>query len=464
MFLNALTTHSNELGPDARYCLARFILRFGQRESEGLSTKELAKSFSVSEPVMSAALKALVAVGALISRSELTGKKGRAGRFYRVSKEWVKGDPDSCHLEVINALLQRPRESAQTPVDYPSELGGEGGQLKKARAQARGKAVRETRQLGRLSNVNRLIMAVLLCRADRLGAVRTLGHADLVKLTGLTSERLSNRIKTLLSRGLIRAYVPGATSTALFRPTKSMYLLNLGHPDLTADPQLVTSIVFNYPWIGEWVEGEASVWFRKRERADDRYFRFFNDKHQLAVSCTFQARIDEYASCLLSTNWHSLDDKPHRPNSSLIRKIQADFQPPRSTITSEADAFPDISESNQLRKSLYSAALRKAQRIKEVMLLIDGPDFKSMDHLILPSPLVLVGGHPVYPFVSVLSAAPATSEGGCHVVDLRESHPMFFSMEQDIPLEDRYCYGLLTPPEGQLIAVATHGGACIVRR
>ncbi|MFL1553639.1 hypothetical protein ACI77I_32040, partial [Pseudomonas sp. D47] len=86
MLFEVLTTRCDELGPDARYCLARFVLRFGHRESEALSTKEMAQSFGVSEPVMSASLKALVAVGALINRSELTGKKGRAGRRYRVSK------------------------------------------------------------------------------------------------------------------------------------------------------------------------------------------------------------------------------------------------------------------------------------------------------------------------------------------------------------------------------------------
>lgn len=465
MLLDTLTTRSSDLGPDARYCLARFASRFEYRESEGLSTKEMAKSFGVSESVMSASFKALIAVGALIIRSELTGKKGRAGRFYRASKEWVKGDLGSCHLGVISALLERPRESAQTPVDYPSEVGGGGEQLKKARAQARGRAVRDTRQLGRLSNVNRLIMAVLLCRADRLGAVRTLGHADLVKMTGLTSERLGNRIKTLLSRGLIRAYVPGATSTALFKPTKSMYLLNLGHPDLTATPQLVTTIVLDYPWTGERVEGEASIWFGHQATADDRFFRFFVEKNQMPVLRIFQARIDEYASCFLSTNWQSLDDKPHNPNFSLKQQIKADFQLPRSTIDSEADTFPDVSESKRLMNSLYSTALQKAQRIKEVMLSVAGPDFKSMDHLILPSPLVHDRGHPVYPFISVLSAASATNEGGCRVFDFRESPlPMFFSMEQDIPLEDRYCYGLLTPPEGQLIVAAGDGIPCVVRQ
>ncbi|MEE3507634.1 hypothetical protein QN399_15445 [Pseudomonas sp. 10C3] len=464
MLLDTLTTRSSELGPDARYCLARFVLCFGDRESEGLSTKEMANGFGVSESVMSASLKALVDAGALICRSELTGRKGRTGRFYRVPKEWVKGDPDSCHSEVVAELLQRSRAIMESPpVDYPPQSDCEDTQLE--RAKVRGRAVRKTRQLGRLSNVNRLIMAVLLCRADRLGVVRTLGHSDLVKLTGLTSEHLSNRMKTLLSGGLIRAFVPGATSKVLFRPTKSFYFLNLGHPDLADPQQMVTSIVFPYPWEGEEIEGEAAARFRKKEYLDDRFLAFFHDKHRLAVSRVFQVRIDEYASCLLSANWCSLNDKPHKPHSGLIKQIREDFQPPQSATKSEADTFPNISESTQLMKSLYSAALRKARRIKEAMQSVAGSGFHSMDHMILPSPVVLNGMHPIFPFVSVLSASRTEiKETGCSVVDLRMPSPMFFSTEQDIPLEDRYCFGLLTPPAGQLTVGSVRGDVCIVRQ
>lgn len=473
MLLDALTTRCDELGPESRYCLACFVLSFGYRESEGLSTKEMAQNFGVSEPVMSASLKALVAVGALIYRSELTGNKGRAGRFYRASKEWIKGDSDSClrvaespscHLEAIAELLQQPRVTTERPpVDYPAEADCEDVQLERARV--RGRAVRKTRQVGRLSNVNRLIMAVLLCRADRLGVVRTLGHADLSKLTGLTSERLSNRIKTLLTGGLIRAHVPGATSTALFRPTKSFYFLNLGHPDLADPQQVVTSIVFPYPWAGEEIEGEAAPWFGKKMPSDDRFLTFFHDKHQLAVSRVFQVRIDEYASCFLSTSWSSLGSFPHAHNTVLMDRIREDFKSPRSTTEGETDIFPDEGELQRLLNVLYRAALRKARRIQMGMQSVAGLDFHSMDHLILPSPVVLNGGDAIFPFMSVLSAPRAVSkESGCHIVDLRMPSPVFFSAEQEISLEDRYCYGLLTPPGGRLIIVPEKRDVRVVRR
>lgn len=457
MLLDVLTTQCDELGPDARFCLARFVLRFELRESKGHSTKEIAQSFGVSERVMSASLKALVAVGALISRSELTGKKGRAGRFYRVSKEWVKGgydkspsvlDAAECHLEVIAELLQHPRVVMERPpVEYPP--AAECGDMQLERARARGRAARKARQVGRLSNLNRLIMAVLLCRADRLGVVRTLGHAELSKLTGLASERLSNRIKTLLAGGLIRAYVPGATSTVLFRPTKSFYFLNLGHPDLAGPQQVVTSIVWPQPWEGEEIEGEAAARFRKKAPSSDRFLSFFHDKHQQAVSRVFQVRIDEYASCFLSTCWSSLCDKPHRRKAVLMDRIREDFKPPRSTSEASADVFPNEGEIQQLLNSLYSAALRKARRVQAAMPSVVGLDFELMDHQILPSPAVLYRGAPVFPFVSVLSASRTVScEIWSYVVDLNMPSPVLFPTEQEIPLEDRYCYGLLTPPGG----------------
>lgn len=473
MLFEVLTTRCDELGPDARYCLARFVLRFGHRESEALSTKEMAQSFGVSEPVMSASLKALVAVGALINRSELTGKKGRAGRRYRVSKEWVKGDSDrcpstfesaTCHLAVIAELLQQPRVIMERPpVDYPPEAECE--DVQQERAQVRGRAARKARQVGRLSNVNRLIVAVLLCRADRLGVVRTLGHAELSKLTGLTSERLSNRINTLLTDGLIRAHVPGTTSSALFGPTKSCYFLNLGHPGLAGPRQVVTSIVWPHPWEGEEIEGEAAARFRKKAPSSDRFLSFFHDKHQLAVSRVFQVRIDEYASCFLSTCWSSLRDRPHRRNAVLMDRIREDFKTPRSTTEASAGAFPDESEVQQLLTSLYSAALRKAQRVQRAMQQVVGLDFELMDHQILPSPVVLNGGDPIFPFVSVLSASRAVSnKGGSYVVDLNMPSPVLFSTEQEIPLEDRYCYGQLTPPGGWLNVTVDGGKVRIERR
>lgn len=473
MLFDALTTRYDDLGPDARYCLARFVLRFGCRESEGISTKEMAQSVGVSEPVMSASLKALVAVGALINRPELTGKKGRARRFYRVSKEWVKGDSyrfpttsesAKCHLAVIAELLQQPRAVVQrSPLNYPTEAECEG--VKKERARVRGAAARKARQVGRLSNVNRLIMAVLLCRADRLGVVRTLGHAELSKLTGLNSERLSNRIKTLLADGLIRALVPGTTSSALFGPTKSFYFLNLGHPGLAGPNQVVTSIVLPHPWEGEEIEGEAAVRFRKKADSSDRFLSFFHDKHQRSVSRVFQVRIDDYASCLLSMGWSSLGNIPHRRNTVLMDRIREDFKPPRSTTEASADVFPDEGEVQQLLNSLYSAALRKARRVQAAMQSVVGLDFQLMDHQILPSPVVLNGGLPIFPFVSVLSTSRAVcNEGGCSVVDLNMPSPVLFSREQEIPLEDRYCYGLLTPPGGRLNVTVDRGDVRIERR
>lgn len=473
MLLDVLTTRCDELGPDARFCLALFVLRFGYRESEGLSTKEMAQSFGVSEPVMSASLKALVVVGALINRSELTGKKGRAGRFYRISKGWVNGDADtrpsilesaSCHLAVISELLQQPRViMGRSPVDYPPEAKCEDVQLERARV--RGRAARKARQIGRLSNVNRLIMAVLLCRADRLGVVRTLGHAELSKLTGLNSERLSNRIKTLLTDGLIRAHVPGTTSSALFGPTKSFYFLNLGHPGLAGPRQVVTSIILRHPWEGEELEGEAAARFRKKVPSDDRFLSFFHDKHQQAVSRVFQVRIDEYASCFLSIGWSSVCDRPHRHNTVLMDRIRADFEPPSTTTGGEDDAFPNEGEKEQLLKSIYSAALCKARRVQEVMQSVLGLDFEMMDHQILPSPVVLYSGLPVFPFVSVLSASrPVSNDGGSYVVDLNVPAPVRFPTEQEIPLEDRYCYGLLTSPGGRLNVAVDREDVRIVRR
>ncbi|MFL1553680.1 hypothetical protein ACI77I_32260, partial [Pseudomonas sp. D47] len=98
------------------------------------------------------------------------------------------------------------------------------------------------------------------------------------------------------------------------------------------------------------------------------------------------------------------------------------------------------------------------------MQQVVGLDFELMDHQILPSPVVLNGGDPIFPFVSVLSASRAVSnKGGSYVVDLNMPSPVLFSTEQEIPLEDRYCYGQLTPPGGWL-NVTVDGGKVRIER
>lgn len=465
MFLAVLMTSNSELGPYARYCLARFVLRFSEGESTGHSTKQMASCFGVSEQVMSASLRALVASGVLICRSEqLAGKRGPASQLYRISPEWAKGQPGQYHEAAIAGMLQRPRTSVvSAPLNYPPEIEGEDALVE--RAKARGRAVGKTRQSGRLSNVNRLLMAVLLCRADRLGAVRDLGLAELSKLTGLTGDQASNRIRTLQAAGLIRSYIPGATSATLFRPTKSAYFLNLGHPEIAAAWQFLTVIVSQYPWVSKDIEGECTTWFGAPGRTDEAFFRFFHDKHGFAVARVFQGRVDEYASSLLSAHWCSLNDKPHKQNLDLIEKIRGDFLPPQSTLNSETENFPDAQESERLVNMLYSAALRKARSIKKAMQLIQNMDFNSMDHLILPSRPVLVGCDSAYPFISVLSApCSLNEEGRCHVIDLRVSDVECFSTEQDIPLEGRDCYGLLTPFLGGKLVLDVVGEVLVVRR
>ena len=228
------------LEPHSKYFLIRFAKAYGSTPTSA-DLSELASRFGLSGSKVATALKQLVDRGILLQSQE-QGPRGRPRICYEVVGEWLRQLPSSpkhFHERVIERLLEHER-SATPPGPQPQ-----------SKSVDRYSHLRERKQPGRLSVVNRLLLAVLLSRADRFGVVSDLGIAEMTRLTGLAPNRLKSRIRTLVNQGVIRSYIPGLASPFFTRKIPSSYFLNFSHPELAVGATPVSLCVYRWAFFPE---------------------------------------------------------------------------------------------------------------------------------------------------------------------------------------------------------------------
>ncbi|WP_074997242.1 hypothetical protein [Pseudomonas syringae] len=451
MFLAALFCEVKGLEPLGKYFLVRFVQCFGSTAVTGLKVKDLAKRFGISDPQVSEVLAALVACDVL-NFSSIPEGRGRPKRCYQLTDSFLKNlnkafaQPATQHDEIVRSLLMHENRKAGLRSDKSKKTKEDWAPL----ASLRGR-----RQPDQLSAVNRLLLSVLLCHADRTGVVRDLGSATLCKVTGLTKEGLKHRVQRLIDQGAIRGYVPGATSTVLSAKMKSIYFLNLNHPELSveggttsvlvcamsADPsesvphahQIYSDIVI--------LKRNPTVFGDEKEQR----LRFF-ESQPLSFFHLLQVMLEKYAADMLSRHWSDLDQSASskwthvQEWKALIRK---DFRFPKLLPSVGGDHLQKIDEDRYaaLISDLHYGAYALAKKIKNLLCQASEISFDTMDFVIVPQPMARD-----YCGVTLL-ARPHDSDGwrGCLYF---ESHakPQAFSYEAEIPLKDRSRLGLLTQP------------------
>jgi hypothetical protein len=308
--------------------------------------------------------------------------------------------------------------------------------------------LRSKKQPETLSVVNRLLLSVLLCHADRFGVVSDLGSSALCKVTGLGKEDLKYRVQRLMHLGLIRAYVPGATSSVLFAKMKSVYFLNLNHPELSKGSD-ATSVLACPEGIhcAEGIRHASDIYKHVRLlRANPRSFdgmphlqlvRFLEGQRD-SFFRLLQVMLEQCAAQLLSRHWSALD--------CLVINKRIDDQELRESISKyfRPSTLPSGSDDDQharLLDELYHGAYDLAVGIKEQLCHATDVPFESMDFVIIPRPLTFR-----YTPIALL-ALPKLPNGwrSCLVIKATaegEADPEPLSRESDISLEDRYRYGL----------------------
>ncbi|MBM5458168.1 hypothetical protein H8F21_11420 [Pseudomonas sp. P66] len=456
MFLSALFCEVKGLGPEGKYFLVRFIQRFGIAETVDLGVKALAKQFGLSDRQVSGALTTLVALDVMSFSSTPEGK-GRPKRCYQLKEDFYKklesitAFTETQHEVAIGSLLRHESKKVCQASEKPEEQNDEVGLLTDLRSK---------KQPDRLTVVNRLLLSVLLCRADRFGVVKDLGFATLCKLTGLNKERLRHRLGRLIDQGLIRTYVPGATNPIFARKMKSIYYLNLDHPELAGvgsatsilvcmhGAHKIDDVMHAYRVRREvYCPNEASRALNQGTKYE-QFVRHFATLKEPAFEL-LQVMVERYAAYLLSRYWSDL--LPGFTNKRIVdlglrELISMDFrpstQPPEfdgdGTTCSGREQFIDVLD------ELCHWAYRLAFWIKTFFGEIPNVPFDCMDFVIIPQPI-----EDGYIRIALL-ALPRSLAGwsGCLVVaaDAAGGEVGYFPIESDIPIEHRYNYGLLTAP------------------
>jgi DNA-binding MarR family transcriptional regulator len=422
----------------SRFVFVRFIQLYGMDTTQALSVLELAKAVGVTDRVASAAIKQLIASG-LLSRTAAERKRGRPFNSY------------SCASAVLAKKLDLGARDLQNALHEPLAANLLSGAARKKK--------------GGLLTGNRLLLAVLLVYADEFGVVRGLGRRDISEMTGLKGTLIGPRIEKLLKDGFIRAYVPGSSSSGLFKPMKSAYYLNL--PDLNLGhslPQIALvqcSMFISYE--NEMLEAERISRCARRigggESLDEDKFPYLRHVAPIAnwlaspaVKDFFpilQSRLDDCAAFILSKHWGEVQAMKTVVDPAVWWRICRAGRVKGGLLGREHKPQRKI-----LMLMLVDAALCRAKAIQQG-LAKDFSDlsFHSMRFAILPGARwqPAVEGHQTNLFprvVALLASSPDQPPySGCYVVENRPGQPtkqLYFSSERKLPVKKRCLYGLMT--------------------
>lgn len=459
LLIRALCYPLTDGEPDAKYLLARFAQCLENDESVGSGVKGVAKRFGLSDRQVSSSLKVLKGCDVLTT-SRVRNRRGRPTETHRLHDGFVSGClmrdqsgelQEGCAQPVFNeahkALIVRLLQFEASKMNGGSTVP----QQSLSTAELRAK-----RQPGRLSIANRVLLSVLLCYADRFGVVRDVGSSVLQKATGLNQQRLKRRIDQLIAQGLIRACIPGATGSALFKKIQSTYYLNLQHPELSshAAPAI---LVCSWQSRTEDQVWDHAAYMLKATAAEggqraSRVRHFFAQKQERQLTYLLRSRLEYYASYLLSRHWGELLSMDF--SQELLALIKTDF-PRKPRVSLLGLTVHDLYE--LLAMYLHEQAAAVARNIKRSLeeAQFEGLKIASMDYVVLPRSLASRKanvGQPGAIAVLAFARGSGTALAGCHVstrVEAPEGALVLyrhFTNEADIPVEDRMVFGLLSSP------------------
>lgn len=380
--------------------LARWVQSFGVSGQVSVGVKELALRFGVSDAHISQSLTVLVDAGVLAKCSVPRGRGRPKGR-YEVDSEYAEKlhaiEASSIpHLAVIDQVLRHESRTLDLP-----ELGDASTSLASMWA---------ARKPNQLDVESRLLLAVLLCHADRLGVVRNLGRKSLLDQTGLSRDQLKHRISLLLRLGWLRGYAPGANGVAPFSSIKSTYFINLPNTNTASAASIAVLVCVGLSWSED--REHANFLLEATTARDDRISEgievFFSGSYRL-LNRVLGSKLDEYASILLSRYWGDLHAVTF--HQDLLDRIETDL-----LLAPDAEEMRE--RHTQLVSYVYEHARVVALNVRRALLKANFPGIRldELEYAILPSTagMGVVG---VLVFSSNGGAGPAgyhlaVSEGG----------------------------------------------------
>jgi len=190
--------------PELKFFFIRLIYQYGIDEISGVSIEALAKALGVSKNTFVDGMSLLCRIGFYrksLSKAKSSSGKGRPACVYSPTdklNEKLQREDLECYWKVLIEDLLVDCGDTQEGLRHPLKLA------------------------------NRLLLITLLMHANEFGEVRTLGYAQLHKLTGMSKQQLASQREKILSLGYINHYHPGTPQIAKKQQpqSKSYYFIN----------------------------------------------------------------------------------------------------------------------------------------------------------------------------------------------------------------------------------------------
>lgn len=354
--------------PEVKYFLIKIIHCYGVDTPVDQPQVELAIELGVSRNVVGTALKYL-ADGQYLEQERFVDKGGASKGRYRVSGKLQQKLRNAADHEVFHGPL----------IDHLLE------------PDVSRKKINKRHQL-MLSH--RLLLIVLLGKANRRGVVEGMGMSELGGLTGMSGERLRSQISKLKDLGYLRFHVPGATGKRLFGHIPGMFFLNLSHDSYGC--VAYSSHIYIYT-NGRHLEGKvggeanfiaAEAESLKRERGPsnggykvdeivkwidhcfdcsskfERVADFFIYEKEPRAKKLLQVKLEQYASYFLSYHWDSLKEESISTEfiseNPLLALLENELLPPVYKKNTDEERFPNSEEKALLSTFVFKVAWKMA--------------------------------------------------------------------------------------------------------
>jgi len=208
MYTNLINTELKNSSAEIKWFLLALLYNFYSKGKVELTVKDLSERLGVSKNVITKSFSYLVEVKALNKRKLKTDKNG--------------------FVNTYDILIDK------TSIDniFPSMKKNEFPQINdthKSLVDMMFKTKSNELHKSKLQISNRLLLVILLMHADNCGVVRGLGVSDLMRLTGMSRDRLKSQLNKLKYCEFMCASLGGVTGRYLFGVAKGIYRLNLKH-------------------------------------------------------------------------------------------------------------------------------------------------------------------------------------------------------------------------------------------
>ncbi|MGI2098765.1 hypothetical protein [Shewanella glacialipiscicola] len=317
--------------PELKFFFIRLIYQYGIDEISGVSIEALAKALGVSKNTFVDGMTLLCRIGFYrksLSKAISTSGKGRPACVYSPTdklNEKLQREDLECYWKLLIEDLLVDCGDNQVGLRHPLKLA------------------------------NRLLLITLLMHADEFAEVRTLGYAQLYKLTGMSKQQLVSQRKKILSLGYINHYHPGTPQIAKKQQpqSKSYYFINAS---LTKYPLIGTIPVRHIALVNQWELNpyrllQAAAEIKTTEENFDRgisfaefeyveaqkqfsaivsldnawkcsryFYKKFNTKHDFKA---LNLQVISYASLMLTKHWDLFSRKNlHYSELTIVSSLE----------------------------------------------------------------------------------------------------------------------------------------------